>query len=113
MSPPGYYLTRHRGALRKRLGAKAAYERACGISFPDAVISRHTLSYCCLCRTEMVVCGTCDNNCCNGTYGRRPENGLEEYCVDCPEAYVHQSAHLSGAVTVKFARDTRILRNKS
>lgn len=44
---------------------------------------KHVLDYCELCETEMVRCGTCGNNCCNGSYGE--VNGAK--CPDCPAAY--------------------------
>ena len=47
------------------------------------MISKHILDYCEQCQTQIVVCATCHNNCCNGTYGMI--NG--SYCPDCPDAY--------------------------
>jgi hypothetical protein len=44
---------------------------------------KHVLDYCDGCETEMVTCGTCGNNCCNGGYGEI--NGAK--CPDCPAAY--------------------------
>jgi len=48
---------------------------------------KHLVGYCDLCDTEMIFCGKCGNNCCNGGYGTL-ENGLE--CDACPEAYKKQ-----------------------
>jgi hypothetical protein len=44
----------------------------------------HKRGYCVLCQTEMVICGKCGNNCCNGGYGTL-EDGSQ--CNDCPSAY--------------------------
>ncbi len=53
-------------------------------------MSDHYWSYCNLCETNMVICGTCGNNCCNGGYGQI--NGKQ--CPDCPFAYQLQSEGL-------------------
>ena len=45
---------------------------------------KHTWQWCSLCRTLMVVCGKCGNNCCNGTYGELEDGTL---CQECPTAY--------------------------
>lgn len=46
----------------------------------------HYWSYCEQCQVEMVKCGTCGNNCCNGGFGQI--NGKE--CQDCVIAYAKQ-----------------------
>ena len=47
----------------------------------------HTWDYCSLCDTMMVICGTCGNNSCNGTYGELEDGST---CPDCESAYVKQ-----------------------
>ena len=49
----------------------------------------HHREYCGNCETDMVVCGTCGNNCCNGGYGEviGKEPGTTMTCPDCPAAY--------------------------
>lgn len=43
-------------------------------------LNNHKFAYCSHCKTAMIVCGKCGNNCCNG--GTKPE------CPDgCSEAY--------------------------
>ena len=59
--------------------------------------SRHTLSYCSLCDTEMVICADCNNNCCNGGTGK--VNG--ENC-GCKEAYAHQDEYWKDKNSVTF-----------
>ncbi len=66
--------------------------------------SRHTLSYCNLCETEMIRCARCNNNCCNGTYGTNLDG---TWCVDCPEAYDHQDLYWKNAESVIFSADIR------
>jgi hypothetical protein len=44
----------------------------------------HEWGYCDLCRAEIVLCGKCGNNCCNGSYGTLPDG---TQCDECPEAY--------------------------
>lgn len=46
----------------------------------------HKWSYCGLCEADVVLCGTCGNNCCNGGYG---SIGGKD-CPDCPSAYETQ-----------------------
>lgn len=46
----------------------------------------HTWRYCTLCECEMVICGTCGNNCCNGGSGE--VDGKP--CPDCDSAYAMQ-----------------------
>lgn len=52
----------------------------------------HTWDICGNCGL-MVMCGTCNNNCCNGGHGEI--NGKE--CPDCSSAYDFQSEHLEEA----------------
>jgi hypothetical protein len=65
--------------------------------------SKHTLAHCKLCDTDMVRCGTCNNNCCNSTYGE--VDG--KVCPDCPEAYDHQAIFWKDPIKVRFAKDVR------
>ncbi len=50
---------------------------------------KHRWEYCDHCETDVVICGTCGNNCCNGGYGE--VMGVEPCttmtCPDCPSAY--------------------------
>lgn len=62
--------------------------------------SKHILGYCNACETEMVYCGTCGNNCCNGSYGPLP--GTDMSCPDCPDAYDMQSLYWTDPLAVKF-----------
>ena len=48
--------------------------------------SKHSVAFCELCDTNMVICATCGNNCCNGGSGQ--VDG--KTCPDCDEAYEHQ-----------------------
>ena len=52
----------------------------------------HYWAYCDHCEADMVVCGTCGNNCCNGGYGEvmGPEPFTTMDCPDCPAAYALQ-----------------------
>jgi hypothetical protein len=63
-----------------------------------AVKTKHKLSHCELCDTDMVICATCGNNCCNGGYGT--VDGVE--CTDCPEAYHFQEMFWKDPNSVKF-----------
>jgi hypothetical protein len=45
---------------------------------------KHEIQYCTQCQTDMIVCGKCGNNCCNGGYGTLPDGTK---CDACPEAY--------------------------
>ena len=50
--------------------------------------SKHTLSYCDLCETEMIICASCGNPSCNGTYGTidgsfADTSHTDKYCPDC------------------------------
>lgn len=75
------------------------------MSSTDVTHSKHTLAYCDHCKDEMVRCGTCDNNCCNGSSGPNP--GIDTSCPDCDEAYVHQSMYWSDVNSIRFAKDVR------
>ena len=44
---------------------------------------KHSWIYCDLCEDDVVVCGKCGNNCCNGMYGQF--DGVA--CDACPSAY--------------------------
>lgn len=44
---------------------------------------KHQWDYCGLCEVEIVICGKCGNNCCNGGYGEV----TGETCDACPSAY--------------------------
>lgn len=67
--------------------------------------TKHFLGYCELCETEMVVCATCNNNCCNGMYGGEPGN----WCLDCPDAYQVQDLHFKKLCEVEFAGYGKII----
>lgn len=49
----------------------------------------HYLSYCNLCMRDVVHCGQCGNNTCNGGYGEimGPNPGETISCPFCPSAY--------------------------
>lgn len=47
----------------------------------------HRWDYCDLCEVEIVMCGKCGNNCCNGGYGE--VDGKK--CDACPSAYELQA----------------------
>ena len=49
----------------------------------DGFRGKHLLHYCNQCQHWTVICGTCGNNCCSGTYGE--VNG--KTCDDCRSAY--------------------------
>ncbi len=49
----------------------------------------HHWSHCNLCDVDMVICGKCGNNCCNGGYGT--VDG--QMCDACPSAYEVQDKH--------------------
>ncbi len=66
----------------------------------NMIKSKHTLSYCPGCRTEMVRCGTCNNNCCNGGSGQIDGN----VCPDCDDAYDAQTMHHNEPGSVEFAK---------
>lgn len=44
----------------------------------------HFVSYCEHCERQVVICGKCGNNTCNGGYGTLPDGST---CDACPEAY--------------------------
>jgi hypothetical protein len=48
----------------------------------------HRWAYCDWCRTRMVICGKCGNNCCNGGFG---ELWPGIVCDACPAAYDMQN----------------------
>lgn len=64
--------------------------------------SRHTLAYCTLCQSDMVICTDCGNNCCNAGTGEI--NGKR---CGCDEAYAHQTAYWQDKKGIRFAKDTR------
>lgn len=53
---------------------------------------KNTLSYCTLCERDMVLCGVCGNNTCNGGYGE--VNGVD--CKNCPSAYEEDKRRFGG-----------------
>ncbi len=68
--------------------------------------SKHTLSYCPGCQTEMVKCGSCNNNCCNGGNGKANGSGpggTGPDCPDCNDAYDVQTMHWDNPGSVEFA----------
>jgi len=66
------------------------------------ITTKHTVSYCELCETDMIVCVTCGNNCCNGGDGK--VDGA--ICVDCPDAYVVQEEYWKDPTNVHFESTT-------
>jgi hypothetical protein len=67
-----------------------------------ARLSRHTLSYCNLCETDIVICADCGNNCCNGGTGE-----VDGARCGCSEAYEDQDAYWKNPDCVRFAKDIR------
>lgn len=61
--------------------------------------TKHKLSDCYMCG-PMIICGTCGNNCCNGSFG--PVPGTDMSCKDCPNAYDVQKAYFADPASVKF-----------
>lgn len=51
----------------------------------------HRWAFCDLCADEMVICGQCGNNCCNGCYGEIDGKP----CDACPSAYDKQDREYS------------------
>lgn len=49
-------------------------------------MAQHTIKFCNQCKCNMIVCGTCGNNCCNG--GSGTVDGKP--CPDCDNAYAKQ-----------------------
>jgi hypothetical protein len=49
----------------------------------------HKFSYCDHCERQVVLCGSCGNNTCNGGYGEVMSSvpGEMMKCPDCPSAY--------------------------
>ena len=62
--------------------------------------SKHILSYCQLCRADIVRCVTCHNNCCNGGYG---EDSIGKQCSDCPDAHDMQALYNKDSANVEFS----------
>lgn len=67
------------------------------------VQSYHTLAYCSMCETDMVKCGTCGNNCCNGGSGEVDGDD----CPDCEDAYDMQALYWKDISAVEFQKDER------
>lgn len=63
----------------------------------------HYWSFCDHCETEMVICGTCGNNCCNAGYGEviGPEPGTTMQCPDCKSAYEMQEKEMKEMLSHK------------
>ena len=70
----------------------------------NVVRSKHTLGHCNGCDTDMVLCATCGNNCCNAGHGTLPGGAP---CPDCEEAYSHQSMLWEHPEWIEFAKDVR------
>ena len=51
-------------------------------------LSLHYWSYCETCDDNIVKCGYCGNNCCNGGYGKLDDGSA---CPHCPSAYEKQN----------------------
>lgn len=72
----------------------------CQLSADLVEISPHTLDYCLTCRTYMVLCANCGNNCCNGSTG---EFSRGTKCIDaCNDAYRVQHAYYADNKSVTF-----------
>jgi len=71
-------------------------------------ISPHILDYCEGCKTEMVRCISCNNNCCNGGYGEI--YGKE--CPHCIEAYNHQDMYWKDISSVVFTGTKKANKNE-
>lgn len=55
----------------------------------------------------MIKCGACNNNCCNGGYGKANGSGFGGTgpdCPDCPDAYDVQTMHHNNPGSVEFAK---------
>lgn len=65
---------------------------------------KHYKSYCKLCKVQIVICGTCGNNTCNGGHGTI--NGKE--CPDCESAYdIFLSENLNKINELEEFKDVR------
>lgn len=64
----------------------------------------HHWEYCDHCETDVVICGTCGNNCCNGGSGEviGPEPGTTMKCPDCQYAYEMQDKGKQNETTTKL-----------
>lgn len=62
--------------------------------------SKHTLSYCSMCQTTILLCAACGNNTCNGGYGQI--NDVK--CSNCPEAYEHDKIRNTNPHEINFAK---------
>lgn len=67
--------------------------------------TKHLLGRCDVCDHDMVICATCDNPCCNGTFGEVSGKG----CLDCPNAYDVQDLYFKDPNLVEFAGRGRII----
>lgn len=55
----------------------------------DAEVT-HYWEYCDMCEADIVICGFCGNNCCNGGYGEVMGEFRIMNCPYCPSAYEMQ-----------------------
>lgn len=55
----------------------------------------HYWSHCPTCKEQVIFCGTCGNNCCNGGYGEI--DGKE--CPDCQSAYLNAMCICAQGIT--------------
>jgi hypothetical protein len=72
----------------------------CQLSVDLVEVSPHTLDYCLTCRTYMVLCANCGNNCCNG--GTAGMMGDPKCSDDCHDAYRVQDAYWADNKSVTF-----------
>lgn len=63
----------------------------------------HKIAYCGTCRQNMIICGTCGNNCCNGGSGQIDG----KLCPDCDEAYDIQTEYWASP---EYKEEARIKR---
>jgi len=61
--------------------------------------TKHKLDYCAHCKSYIIRCATCNNNCCNAGYGQLPNGST---CPDCPDAYKVQEAFYNDITSVTF-----------
>ena len=74
----------------------------CQLAVDLIEVSPRTLDYCLTCRTYMVLCANCGNNCCNGGSGDYV-NGEHIKCIDaCRDAYRVQNAYWADNKSVTF-----------
>lgn len=58
----------------------------------------HYWQFCDHCECDVVICGTCRNNCCNGGYGEIIVDGQKVKCPDCKSAYDKQDSPITTTI---------------